>query len=430
MEKKAANNDGFFALRVMELFFGQKNFDVSIFLPVLDNMIAYNNDNIAKVEQAYMLKTECLFKLTKKEEATKNNLLLAKYYLDFAEEIFQNDIQGALRCVNYYQKGIKLYRDNGEPQKAEIAHKRLVEIQKEIPQIMVPFSIELDIKGVVDNIKINMEGLTFEEGLIRLTQMFVFEKQEDIKNRVIGEFKDHPLAHMFGKSLINAQGQTVLALPPLDIQNPEKDPYLLELHMYQNVLEKQKISGDIWMKNALAILRDTYVVDNSMLDFLVKDNPIIPEGREHIFQSALRMFLNGEFYEAMHILAPQVENLFRNIAKEVGGLTVKLKDDGSSMEKVLSSILSLPELLDCYDNDILFTFRGLLNEQAGANIRNEIAHGIISEYACSTGVCLYFGVAVIKLLSLTSASCYQILKNSEKLKHFEMPRKDALKVIH
>lgn len=138
LEKKAANNDGFFTLRVMELFFGQKNFDVSIFLPVLDNMIAYNNDNIAKVEQAYMLKTECLFKLKKKEEATKNNLLLANYYLDFAEGLFQNDIQGALRCVNYYQKGIKLYRDNGEPQKAEIAHKRLVEIQKEIPQIMVP----------------------------------------------------------------------------------------------------------------------------------------------------------------------------------------------------------------------------------------------------------------------------------------------------
>ena len=67
-------------------------------------MIAYNNDNIAKVEQAYMLKTECLFKLKKEEEATKNNLLLAKYYLDFAEGIFQNDIQGALRCVNYYRK--------------------------------------------------------------------------------------------------------------------------------------------------------------------------------------------------------------------------------------------------------------------------------------------------------------------------------------
>lgn len=61
---------------------------------------------------------------------------------------------------------------------------------------------------------------------------------------------------------------------------------------------------------------------------------------------------------------------------------------------------------------------------------DRVKHGIISEYACSTGVCLYFGVAVIKLLSLTSVSCYQILKNSKKLKHFEVPKKDALKVIH
>lgn len=104
----------------MELFFEQKNFDVSIFLPVLDNIIAYNNDNIAKVEQAYMLKTECLFKLKKKEEATKNNLLLAKYYLDFAERIFQNDIQGALRCVNYYQKELNCIEIMGNPKKRKL----------------------------------------------------------------------------------------------------------------------------------------------------------------------------------------------------------------------------------------------------------------------------------------------------------------------
>lgn len=430
LEKKAANNDGFFALRVMELFFGQKNLDVSIFLPVLDDLIDGNSDNIAKVEQAYKLKTECLFKLKRKEDAIKNNNLLADYYLEFAEKIFKKDIQGALRAVNFYQKGIMLYRNNGESDKADAAHKRLVEIQKEIPKIMVPFSVELDIKGVIDNLKANMEGLSFEECVIRLTQMFVFEKQEDIKKRVIEEFKDNPISHLFGKSLINAQGQTVLALHPLDIHDPEKDPKLMELHMYQNALEKQKVAGDIWVKNALIIIRDKFVIDKSMVEFLVKDNPIIPDGRERIFQSGLYMFLNGDYYEALHILAPQVENLFRNIAREVGGLTVTLEKDGSSMEKVLSSILSLPELVDCYDNDILFTFRGLLNEQAGANIRNEIAHGIISEYACSTGICLYFGVAVIKLLSLTSASCYQILRNSEKLKHFEMPRKDALKVIH
>ena len=429
IDTKAVNAEGFFSLRVMELFFKQKNFDVSVILKVLDDLIDGSRDNLAKVEQAYELKTECLFKLKRKEDAIKNNNLLADYYLEFAEKIFQKDIQGALGAVNFYQKGIMLYRNNGETNKAEVAQKRLVEIQKEIPKIMVPCSVELDIKGVIDNLKVNMEGLSFEESVIRLTQMLVFEKQEDIKKCVIEELKNNPISHLFGKSLINAQGQTVLALHPLDIHNPEKDLKLLELHMYQNALEKQKVAGDIWVKNALIIIRDKFVIDKSMVEFLVKDNPIIPNGRERIFQSGLYMFLNGDYYEALHILTPQVENLFRNIAREVGGLTVTLENDGSSMEKVLSSILSLPELVDCYDNDILFTFRGLLNEQAGANIRNEIAHGIISEYACSTGVCLYFGMAVIKLLSLTSASCYQILKNSEKLKHFEMPRKDALKVI-
>ena len=408
LEKKAANNDGFFALRVMELFFGQKNFDVSLFLPVLDDLIDGNSDNIAKVEQAYKLKTECLFKLKRKEDAIKNNNLLADYYLEFAEKIFKKDIQGALRVVNFYQKGIMLYRNNGESDKVDAAHKRLVEIQKEIPKIMVPFSVELDIKGVIDNLKANMEGLSFEECVIRLTQMFVFEKQEDIKKSVIEEFKDNPISHLFGKSLINAQGQTVLALHPLDIHDPEKDPKLMELHMYQNALEKQKVAGDIWVKNALIIIRDKFVIDKSMVEFLVKDNPIIPDGRERIFQSGLYMFLNGDYYEALHILAPQVENLFRNIAREVGGLTVTLEKDGSSMEKVLSSILSLPELVDCYDNDILFTFRGLLNEQAGANIRNEIAHGIISEYACSTGVCLYFGMPCFAGGSGVMVKCSEI----------------------
>ncbi len=98
------------------------------------------------------------------------------------------------------------------------------------------------------------------------------------------------------------------------------------------------------------------------------------------------MVLQGQYYEAVHILAPQVENLFRNIAKNVGGITVTLENDGSSKEKVLSSIFDLPELLDCYDNDILYLFKALLNEQSGANIRNEVAHGIVSEASASSGV--------------------------------------------
>lgn len=92
---------------------------------------------------------------------------------------------------------ISIYR---ETQKAENTHRRLVEIQKEIPKIMVPFTKEIDIKGVIENLKINMDGLTFEESILRLTQMLVFEKYEDIKERVIKRYNENPIAHLFEKN--------------------------------------------------------------------------------------------------------------------------------------------------------------------------------------------------------------------------------------
>ena len=166
-----------------------------------------------------------------------------------------------------------------------------------------------------------------------------------------------------------------------------------------------------------------------MIEFLVNNNGIVPEGREKIFQKGIGSFLRGEYYEAMHILAPQMENLFRNIANEVGGLTSKLSNDGSSQEKVLSSVFTIPELVDAYENDILFAFRGLLNEQAGANIRNRIAHGMIEEAECSSGEFLYFGAAVIKILSFTARACYKLIVESEKLKAFKQPNSDDVKII-
>ena len=73
--------------------------------------------------------------------------------------------------------------------------------------------------------------------------------------------------------------------------------------------------------------------------------------------------------------------------------------------------------------------QGLLNEQAGANIRNEIAHGITSEYMASSGAYLYFAGAVIKLLTYTSIKCYDLITTEgSKLKTFIEPGSDAIKI--
>ena len=133
-----------------------------------------------------------------------------------------------------------------------------------------------------------------------------------------------------------------------------------------------------------------------------------------MISQGIRLAFEGDYYAAVHILAPQAENIFRYIAKTAGALTVTLENDGSSKQKTLTSIFDLPELLDCYDNDIIFLFKGLLNEQSGTNIRNEIAHGIMEEAKGSTGICIYFICALIKLLAISSSQCLDMVFDMEK----------------
>jgi hypothetical protein len=50
-----------------------------------------------------------------------------------------------------------------------------------------------------------------------------------------------------------------------------------------------------------------------------------------------------------------MEHIFREIAHECGAVTTTFEDDRSEQAKTLSSVFDLPELIDSYDDSILFT---------------------------------------------------------------------------
>ncbi len=405
------NDAGFLSISLIRILLVQSYKDLGGIISVIDHIIKNSQDNPYKAERAFELKADCLNKVKNKELAIQNNVDMADYFAYYGEKVLKNDIQGPLRAQLFFQKSINAYRNNGQPEKAEKLHKRLVEIQKDIPKLMKPFTTQFDIQGVLDNIKQSMTGFTFEESIIRLAQMVSFYKKDDFKKKILGELS---FSQMFTSAFINSNGQTTYTLPGLDLSNPEKDPELLDKHIHHKMLEHEKIFGDIYGRNILAYIKDSFDIETVSLDFLLSNNFLIPEGRECVFRSAIIMALKGQYYEAIHILAPQTENIFRYIAREVGALTVTLETDGTSKEKVLSSIFDLPELIDSYDNDILFLFKGLLNEQAGANIRNEVAHGIIDLYSASSGASIYFICAVIKLLVISSRGCTELLLNDKE----------------
>lgn len=406
----------FFSISAIEFLILQKWKDCAPLFMVLDNIIEKSEDNVHKVELAYELKSKLFSKKQDNDAMMENNLQLALYYERSADKVWDNDVQGIFNAERYLQKAVFLYRNNGSAEKGESAHRKLLDLQKQIPKFMIPITVKDDATKDYEKIARLFENLSFKEHIVRIIQCVQFYSKESLKKKVL-ENAVNPIACLFGSGIKNGKGQTLISIPPLDINDPESDINILEMHMHQNALMMEEIQGGFLLRIATDLLNERFEFSKNDLRFIVEGNPIIPEGRENIFLSALYYGLKGDIYVALHILAPQTEKLFRYIAENTGGIMYTLENNGSSQEKLLTSIFDTPELVECYDNDILFLFKGLMNEKAGANIRNEIAHGIMSENKGNSGVARFFLCAVLKLLSLTSKEYYKILQESDALKH-------------
>lgn len=406
----------FLSLKLIEMLMEQKCYNSNSFLIILDKIIMNSAGNIRKVEMAFELKVK-LLKMQNNMEVLKQTYIDWAEFLEIeADKCINNNICGLFNAEKYLIKAIKIYRNNKMSEDSDRLQKKLYEIQKKIPQKMIPISNEVDLSKTYSMIMSYYDDLSFEEHILRLVQSTIFMSKDYLKKSVVEEARGNFLSSLLSKNIINKSGQTIIHIPPLDRNDPEKDVKVLEMHMHQKAMLTEGFYGETVLKWGIEKINKSFKFSENDIAFLTKDNCIIPNGRENVFAFGIYLGLTGRYYEALHILAPQVENLFRNIAREAGGLTVTLDDTWISKEKALSSIFDIPELVDCYDNDILFLFKGILNEKSGANIRNNIAHGILDENIGNGGVAVYFICAVIKILSFTSNECFNILKNSTKLK--------------
>jgi hypothetical protein len=118
---------------------------------------------------------------------------------------------------------------------------------------------------------------------------------------------------------------------------------------------------------------------------IVSSSPFIPAGREHLYAMGLHAGLVGDFATAAHFLIPQLENSIRQLIYQHGGIASGLSNEGIQPEYDLNTILKKNNELATMLNGILgedtvFDLRGIFVEQSGANLRNEMAHGLIDSH--------------------------------------------------
>ena len=128
-------------------------------------------------------------------------------------------------------------------------------------------------------------------------------------------------------------------------------------------------------------------------DFLtiVSDNPLVPQGRENLWAKGLLAGLRWELDIAAHLLIPQFEHSLRNVLYQEGVITSSIDNEGIQKEYDLNRMLPLQIVRQIFGEDLTFHLRRMLVEPLGGNLRNLMAHGLLSSGQFFTAPVASFG---------------------------------------
>ena len=392
---------------------------LSDLIGILDKEIELSKDNLYRTEHAYKSKLKCLKVLKQSESIKLTNIALANFFVNYADCLTKSSLDNILIAKKCYVDAIELYRNNGKTQEAIFIHEKVEQIEPLVVEQLQPLKVELNVTSIIEEIKNDIKGLSLEECIIYFLKVVDFPRKDSLKQRIKDELKISPLASMIPVSIVNKTGRVLCLLDPIISIDIDADSFALDRHLAHKLLIETQIYS-LGIEYLINHIKQTFDVTPEALDFLVEDNLIIPENRGSIFKYAIYLFFNDRRYEAMHIFAPQVENLFRELAKNCGGSITTIDNHGIGQVKLLKSIFETAELLECYNADILFLFRSLLIEIACGNIRNDIAHGLLDEDDIGRSEYSYFFGALIKLILYTSKKAFSIIKDSNQLKQILM----------
>ena len=358
------------------------------------------------VQAAYRVYADLLHRTNKDNKVRALNLELAEHYEAPADDLTGRPIHAELML----QKTYNLYDKKQDRERCLQLRGKLKHTQQERLKSMASIPFEFDAAPIRKNIETLFHGLSRQEAILAFGECAMLYKVEEVRQGVLTEQQKNVFSSLFSKRFIDEEGRLVKILSPLDLRDPQEDASLLREHMVHYVSERRSLGETICLQLAYHKVQERGAVAPEDLSFLIDQNALIPEERKAIIKTGLQLGLNGELYASLHILLLQMENLLRELVKICGDAPTYLKEDGTEDIKPLSQLFDSQKLKEVYDEDLLFTWKTLLDERGGPNLRNEIAHGVLSPKRGSSGAALCFLSLLIRFLSLYSTDAYVVYK--------------------
>lgn len=274
---------------------------------------------------------------------------------------------------------IESFRKINMPERVSDLHRKLIKIQELIPSEMVNVRTEIDVTEMVGEAEFLVAKQTLFNAIIRLIYMIEMPDEDVLRAKALSFIKEHPINYLPTKILINENGKTTgrVSIDNLNDLSPDDD--VVTEKMFIDLCFKYLIEADAIILPAIRIITNEHSPSIADIMEFTKNNIFVPSGHEQFYARGLLAGFNCDFVSSSLYLIPQIENSIRYVLRQKGlVITSTLNSSGVQKEIDLNDLLKDNNVINIFGKDMILMLRVVMTDKYGWNIRNLLAHGLIS----------------------------------------------------
>ena len=335
-------------------------------------------------------------RLDDEEGVRKLQLEVAEGFVRQAEGVIIANWPNAKSVATHFIESAieRLRQVGGQVARVDALRLRLQTLQREAVAEMKGIEVTTDVTEAVKEAKALVAGKEPFQALCALAFAHSPPTLARLHEEVRLSVKDSPFKALLPQSYLGPRG-TVLA-EHAGIAHQD-DTTGFDLETMRTAHGRQSSVATIFFHAAAEQIRFEHGLDTPAFAQLAQASAFVPGGRVRSFARGLAAGLRGDYELATPILIPQFEHAVRELFVSRGIVTATLPSTGAQNEYNLNQLLQHPRAAEVFGEELLFDLRVLLTEKAGANLRNDIAHGLLADGA-KLGAKIYFWWMCLRFL--------------------------------
>ncbi|QTA83139.1 DUF4209 [Desulfonema limicola] len=383
----------FLSHRMMTLLLDNKQGDPSIYSNLSEKLAigAENRKDFFIAKDYWDISARWFARSNNQEKQKAAQINAAETFIKEAEESIANENPSYMKASWFLQRSIDAYRTiGGMQEKVKEIQAKLIEYQSKSVDEMKVISTELDLSEVTEKCISMVKGKKLLDALVNLSIIQPPPTVDKVSKQAEKNLNTSLVELLAASVVVNEKGMVTARKASMhsDEQDEKELAIRQEMHRYADINRSLIVSAAILP--AIEEIKKEHNIREYDFISLLTNNPFVPKGREFIFAKGLHAGFSGDFLISTHLLIPQVENSIRYVLQQAGKITSMIDSSGIQDEYLLHKIIYEPEMKDVFGKDITFDLQGLLVDRFGSNLRNLMAHGLMSHDSFYSHAPIYF----------------------------------------